>query len=84
MIGKERSMGFVSGIVVYTMIWWIVFFMVLPWGAHPEKNIRLGNASSAPKNPRLLLKFLVTTFLSTLLWAIVHFLITKKIIALEG
>lgn len=77
-------MGLVSGIVVYTMIWWIVLFMILPWGAHPEESVRQGNASSAPKNPRLLLKFLLTTIISTLLWALVHFSLTEKLISLGG
>ena len=25
-------MGWVTGLAVYVIIWWLVIFMVLPWG----------------------------------------------------
>ena len=45
--------------------------MVLPWRAQPSKNRLLGNTPSAPDNPRITLKALVTTGITVILFAIV-------------
>ena len=46
------------------MVWWLIFFMVLPFGAAPEEHPQPGNVESAPARPRLLLKALITTVLA--------------------
>lgn len=61
-------MSLMSGIVVYFCIWWVVLFAVLPWGIHVSQNTDLGHAASAPSNPRLGLKFFLTTLIAALLW----------------
>jgi len=66
-----------TGLAIYFIIWWLTLFTVLPWGVRPPENPEPGMATSAPENPRLLLKFAVTTVLSGaiygLLWALVEF-----------
>ena len=60
-------MGWATGTAVYLVIWWLVIFMVLPWGAESvidEDDVKKGHASSAPKNPRMLLKIAITTVIS--------------------
>lgn len=54
-----------GGVVVFTMAWWVLFFMALPWGARAVDSPEPGHAASAPARPRLLLKVLVTTVLAT-------------------
>ena len=61
-------MSIFTGFVVYAVIWWLVLFTVLPWGAHPVDNPEKGHATSAPKNPNLKIKFLVTTVIAAILW----------------
>jgi predicted secreted protein len=63
-------MGWVTGIAVYVVIWWIVIFMVLPWGVQTIglEDIVKGHASSAPKRPRLLRKMAATTVVAAVLW----------------
>ena len=63
-------MGWTTGIAVYVVIWWIVIFMVLPWGVQTigEEDISKGHASSAPKRPRLPRKMAVTTVVAAILW----------------
>jgi predicted secreted protein len=68
-------MSLMSGIVVYFCIWWVVLFAVLPWGVHVSQTTDLGHAASAPSNPRLGLKFLATTLITTLLWGGVYLFI---------
>lgn len=51
-------------ILVYAVSWWLVLFMVLPWGAHPPAQPEVGHAPSAPANPRLKQKLLITSVLA--------------------
>lgn len=67
-------MGPVTGIVVYLVIWWLVFFCVLPWGNKPPEHIEVGHATSAPANPRLWLKFGITTGIAAVLFVIAYWL----------
>ena len=46
-------MGITGSIIVYVMIWWIIFFSVLPIGIDQIKKFlrkNWGNGSGAPKN----------------------------------
>jgi len=52
------------------MIWVVILFMVLPWGVRVPDKIEPGHADSAPENPQIGLKLLVTTVISALLWVV--------------
>jgi predicted secreted protein len=47
--------------VTFVIVWWLVLFMVLPFGASPPDEIEPGMAPSAPARPRMGLKVLITT-----------------------
>ena len=66
-------MGWTTGIAIYLVIWWIVIFMVLPWGVKTvgEEDIAKGHAPSAPQKPYLGRKLLATTVLAAVVWAII-------------
>lgn len=74
-------MGFVSGLVVFLLTWWVMLFCVLPWGNHPDPNPAVANVKSAPANPRILKKFLITTLLSLGVWLIIYGLIESNVIS---
>ena len=50
-------MGITGSIIVYVMIWWIIFFSVLPIGIQSNKEVFKekieGMDPGAPKNPRI-------------------------------
>lgn len=73
-------MSFFTGIIVYLMIFWVTLFTVLPWGNRAAENPEVGHAGSAPENPRIGKKFLITALLSTILWGIVYALVEAEII----
>lgn len=50
--------------ITFLVIWWLILFMVLPFGAAPPDEVRQGHASSAPAKPRLMIKLLITTVLA--------------------
>jgi predicted secreted protein len=63
-------------IVAYAVCWWLVLFMVLPSGVAPDKNPTVGNAPSAPANPRLKRKFAWTTLFAILPTLVIYFVAT--------
>ena len=68
-------MGWVTGIVVYFLVWWVTLFAVLPlWVTPPDRN-DAGYAAGAPPRPRLLLKAAVTTAVSAIIWIAIYALV---------
>lgn len=77
-------MGWATGTAVYLIIWWLVIFMVLPWGAKSvidEDDVKKGDAPGAPKKPRMVLKISITTVISGVLWGIVYTVIDSGVIS---
>lgn len=72
-------MGVVLGIMVFFVVWWVVLFMVLPFGIHIEESPEKGFATSAPKNPKLKKKFLITTALTAFIWGIIQFVMVNHL-----
>lgn len=74
-------MGLTSGIVVFVIIWWCVFFTTLPWGNRAPENPEPGHVESAPDNPRLWLKAGITTAITLVLWAGVYWAVESGLIS---
>ncbi len=58
-------------IVIFVVIWWLVLFMVLPFGIQKDDEIVGGNDPGAPKNPMLKKKIILTSVISFFLSLIV-------------
>ena len=67
-------LGIPTYIAIYLTIWWTVLFAVLPLGvrSHHEEGIDVpgGGDPSSPVNPNLKRKFITTTWVSALLFAL--------------
>jgi predicted secreted protein len=68
------------GILTYVIIWWVVLFAVLPWGIKVPDEPEPGHASSAPTNPRLGLKALITTIVAGIVWLGVYYVVQSDLI----
>lgn len=66
-------MAYVSGFVLYFLVWWMVWFTVLPFGNARAEIATIGHAASAPVRPRLRAKILAATGIAALLWAPAHY-----------
>lgn len=77
-------MTWVTGTIVYVLIWWVVLFMALPWGAAPAAKPEEGHAESAPARPMLGRKALATTVVSAVIWLAIYFVIEAGIIQFSG
>ena len=75
-------MGITGSIVIYVIIWWVVFFSVLPIGIkHNEKPFKInleGVDPGAPKNPNILKKFLYTTLITTVIFVGIYYIIVNN------
>lgn len=73
-------MNWLSGIFVYIILWWLVLFMVLPWGVRVPDEHGPGHATSAPSNPRLWLKAGITSLVAAVLWLVVYAVMAANLI----
>jgi len=67
-------MGWVLGIGVYFVLWWVTIFLVLPFGVqgqHETGEVVPGSESGAPVRPLLLKKLLANTLLAAAVWLII-------------
>ena len=62
---------------IYVVVWWVVLFGVLPLGTSSETHEPPTDGSQwgAPKAPNLKRKFITTTWVSLIVWALVMLLI---------
>ena len=64
-------MTITSAIVLLSVYWFIILFIILPINVRTQKderNIIEGTAPSSPVNPNLKRKFSITTLVSVILW----------------
>ena len=80
-------MGITGSIIVFVIIWWIIFFSVLPVGIQSNKEKfkeRIeGIDPGAPKNPKIAKKFLITTIITTLIFVVVYYLVKIDLLNLR-
>ena len=74
-------MDWFSGVLVYVMIWWVVFFTTLPFGARPPAKLEPGHDAGAPEKPMLWRKALITTAIATVLFGLAFTLIDSDLIS---
>lgn len=81
-------MGITTAIAIYLIIWWVVLFTILPLGvtSHAEAGIDKGDGGDpgAPVDPKLKKKFLTTTWVSAVIFAIVFVVIQFGLIPMPN
>ena len=80
-------MGITGSIIVYVLIWWIIFFSVLPFGIQSnkvkfEEKIE-GVDPGAPKNPKIAKKFLITTIITSIIFIVIYYLVEFDLLNLR-
>ena len=72
-------MGVTGSIIIYVMIWWIIFFSILPVGIKSNKETFRdsieGSDPGAPKNPKIGKKFLITTIITSILFIMIYYIV---------
>ena len=80
-------MGITGSIIVYILIWWIIFFSVLPLGIQSNKQKfeeRIdGMDPGAPINPKIAKKFLITTIITSIIFIVIYYLVKFNLLNLR-
>ena len=74
-------------IAVYFILWWVVFFAILPFGVrsqHEEPEMAAGTDPGAPVRPRLLIKAVVTTVITAVIFGTGYGLFASGVLRLES
>jgi predicted secreted protein len=74
-------MSWPIGIAAYLVIWWVVIFVVLPFGIHPAAEGELGHDPGAPANPRIKLKAAITTAVAAVIWLLFYWAVTHGLMS---
>ena len=81
-------MGITGSIIVYVMIWWIIFFSVLPVGIQSNKELFKekieGEDPGSPENPKILKKFIYCTGITNILFIIIYLLMRFEYLNLRN
>ena len=69
-------MSLTGSLIIYVLIWWIVFFALLPIDVNREKkqNIK-GIDAGAPENPKIIKKFVYSTLITSIIFIIIFLLV---------
>ena len=71
--------------IIYIIIWWIVFFAILPIDVNRLKTIKVeGEDPGSPENPKMLKKFSYCTGITTVIFIIIYLLIKFEYLNLRN
>jgi predicted secreted protein len=79
-------MPWTSMMAIYFIVWWLVFFMVLPWGIRSQDehgDIVPGTDPGAPSVHGLKLKVAWTTVAATVVFGAFYWAYVTKAVALD-
>ena len=69
-------MSITGSLIIYVLIWWIVFFALLPIDVNREKKgIIRGIDAGAPENPKIIKKFAYSTLITSIIFIIIFLLV---------
>jgi predicted secreted protein len=71
--------------IIYIIIWWIVFFAILPIDVNRLKTVKIeGEDPGSPENPKMLKKFFYCTGITTVIFIIIYLLIKFEYLNLRN
>ena len=80
-------MGITGSIIVYVLIWWMIFFSVLPVGIQSNKQKFKegidGIDPGAPNDPKMGKKFLITTIITSIIFIVIYNLVKFDLLNLR-
>ena len=71
--------------IIYIIIWWVVFFAILPIDVNRAKILKIdGEDPGSPENPKILKKFIYCTIITTIIFTIIFLLIKFEYLNLRN
>ena len=71
--------------ILYIIIWWVVFFAILPIDVNRIKPFKVGGEDpGSPENPKILKKFIYCTGITTIIFIIIYLLMKLEYLNLRN
>ena len=71
--------------ILFIIIWWIIFFAILPIDVNREKPLKIdGEDAGSPENPKMLKKFIYCTGITSIIFMIIYLLIKYEYLNLRN
>jgi predicted secreted protein len=71
--------------IIYIIIWWIIFFAILPIDVNRKKPFKIeGEDPGSPENPKMLKKFIYCTVITTIIFTIIYLLMKFEYLNLRN
>ena len=71
--------------IIYIIIWWVVFFAILPIDVNRNKPIKIeGEDPGSPENPKMFKKFLYCTGITSVIFMIIFILMKYEYLNLRN
>ena len=71
--------------IIYIIIWWIIFFAILPIDVERRKLTKgEGEDPGSPENPKMLKKFIYCTVITTILFILIYSLMKFEYLNLRN
>ena len=77
-------MNWLTGIVVYILVWWVTLFAILPLWVTPADPEEPGFAAGAPRRPLMLRKIVVTTVVAAIIWLGIYVAVSEPWFSFRG
>jgi predicted secreted protein len=77
-------MGWLTGTVVYILVWWVTLFAILPLWVTPSEPGELGHAAGAPQRPLLGRKLALNSLVAAVIWLGIYLLVRSPYLSFRG
>ena len=78
-------MSYTGLAIIFIIIWWVVFFAILPMDVNRQKAVKIeGEDPGSPENPKILKKFLYCTGITTIIFTIIYLLMKFEYLNLRN
>ena len=77
-------MNWLTGIVVYILVWWVTLFAILPLWVIPADPEEPGFAAGAPRRPLMLRKVALTTVMAAIIWLGIYVVVSEPWFSFRG
>ena len=78
-------MSYTGLAIIYIIIWWVVFFAILPIDVNRQKPVKIeGEDPGSPENHNMLKKFIYCTGITTIIFIIIYLLMKFEYLNLRN